>query len=494
MKSQDLFQRCLFVLVVLVLELFSFNPLIHAQSPAKHNQAQKPAKQKSTPEPVWDLVVAGGTVVTMDPSHRVLENGIVVMKQGDTIFAVEASTPAAVNKYMHEAKQLIDAKGKLVLPGFINGHTHAPMTLLRGLKDDVTLEEWLSKSIFPAEAKNVNEEFVRWGTRLALAEQIRGGVTTFADMYYFEDAVAEETKTAGVRGVLGETTLDFPAPDNKNNDAMLEYTEKFLRRWQGDGLIHAAAAPHSMYTCSEKTLQDTAALARRYNAPILIHVGETRKELNDSREKHGTTPVQYLDKLGILGPEVLAAHCIFVDETDRKILAQRHVGCVHNPSSNMMLASGVAPVIEERAAGIAVGLGTDGPAGSNNDLNLMEEMDLAAKLQKITKADPRALGAKAVVDMATIEGARALHMDKEIGSLEAGKKADLILIGLDAPNAVPMYDVYAQLAYALKGSDVETVIIGGRVVMRDKKLLTVDEPAAIAKAKEFKNKVEASLK
>jgi 5-methylthioadenosine/S-adenosylhomocysteine deaminase len=368
------------------------------------------------------------------------------------------------------------------------------MTLFRGLRDDVTLEEWLTKSIFPAEAKNVNEEFVRWGTRLAAAEQIRSGVTTLADMYYFEDAVAEETKAAGLRAVLGETILDFPAPDNKTNDAMLEYTEKFLKRWQGDPLIHAAAAPHSIYTCSEKTLQDAAALARKYNAPILIHVGETKKELNDSREKNGTTPVQYLEKLGILGPDVLAAHCIFVDEADRKILAQRRVGCVHNPSSNMMLASGVAPVIEERAAGIAVGLGTDSPAGSNNDLNLMEEMDLAAKLQKITKMDPRALSAKAVVDMATLEGARALHMDKEIGSLETGKKADLILIGLDAPNAVPMYDVYAQLAYALKGSDVETVIIGGRVVMRDKKLLTVDESASIARAREFKNQIEASLK
>jgi 5-methylthioadenosine/S-adenosylhomocysteine deaminase len=275
---------------------------------------------------------------------------------------------------------------------------------------------------------------------------------------------------------------------------MLEYSEKFLKRWQGDSLIHASVALHSMYLCSQKTLQDFAALARRYKAPILIHVAETRKELSDSREKNGTTPVQYLDKLGILGPDVVAAHCVWVDEADRKILAQHQVGCVHNPSSNMMLASGVAPVIEERAAGIAVGLGTDGPAGSNNDLDLMEEMDLAAKLQKITKMDPQALGAKATVEMATIEGARALHLEKEIGSLEAGKKADLILIGLDAPNAVPMYDVYSQLAYALKGSDVETVIIGGRVVMRDKKLLTMDEPAIIAKAREYKNKVEASLK
>ena len=493
MKSHSSFRRSLVVLTVLVLEWFPFRPVVAAQAPPKHKQAQRSTKLKSAPEPVWDLVIAGGTVITMDTPHRILEKGIVVV-QGDLLVAVEPSTPAAIDKYVRAAKQLIDAKGKLVLPGFINGHTHVPMTLFRGLRDDVTLEEWLTKSIFPAEAKNVNEEFVRWGTRLAAAEQIRSGVTTLADMYYFEDAVAEETKAAGLRAVLGETILDFPAPDNKTNDAMLEYTEKFLKRWQGDPLIHAAAAPHSIYTCSEKTLQDAAALARKYNAPILIHVGETKKELNDSREKNGTTPVQYLEKLGILGPDVLAAHCIFVDQADRQILAQRHVGCVHNPSSNMMLASGVAPVIEERAAGIAVGLGTDSPAGSNNDLNLMEEMDLAAKLQKINKMDPRALSAKAVVDMATLEGARALHLDKEIGSLETGKKADLILLGLDAPNAVPMYDVYAQLAYALKGSDVETVIIGGRVVMRDKKLLTVDESVAIAKAREFKNKIEASLK
>ena len=206
------------------------------------------------------------------------------------------------------------------------------------------------------------------------------------------------------------------------------------------------------------------------------------------------SPVQYMESLGILGTDVVSAHCVFVDESDRKILAQRQVGCVHNPSSNMMLASGVSPVAELRAAGVAVGLGTDGPAGSNNDLNLMEEMDLAAKLAKITKMDPLALNAKAVVEMATIEGAKALHMDKEIGSLQAGKKADLILISLQGPNAVPMYDVYAQLAYALKGSDVETVVIGGRVVMRDRKVLTVDEASVIAKAREYKNKIEASLK
>jgi 5-methylthioadenosine/S-adenosylhomocysteine deaminase len=491
MQTPGSLPRSTAVLALLALALISFSSMGFAQ--AEKKKVQKPTGQKTAADTVWDLVIAGGTVVTMDGSRRIIEGGIVAVN-GDTIVAVEPATPASIDKYMYTAKQTIDAKGKLVLPGFINGHTHAPMTLLRGLKDDVTLEEWLTKSIFPAEAKNVNEEFVRWGTRLAAAEQIRAGVTTFADMYYFEDALAEETKVAGMRGVLGESILDFPAPDNKSNAAMLEYTEKFLKRWQGDPLIHPAVALHSMYLCSQKTLQDFAALARKYKAPILIHVAETRKELSDSREKNGTTPVQYLDKLGILGPDVVAAHCVWVDEADRKILAQRQVGCVHNPSSNMMLASGVAPVMEERAAGIAVGLGTDGPAGSNNDLDLMEEMDLAAKLQKITKMDPQALGAKAAVEMATIEGARAVHLEKEIGSLEAGKKADLILIGLDAPSAVPMYDVYSQLAYALKGSDVETVVIGGRVVMRDKKLLTLDEPAIVAKAREYKHKVEASLK
>jgi 5-methylthioadenosine/S-adenosylhomocysteine deaminase len=436
-----------------------------------------------------DLLVTGGTIVTMDGARTILDDGAVVVK-GDTIIAV-GQRAELETKYA--AAQTIDAKGKLVLPGFINGHTHVPMTLFRGIHDDVTLNDWLYKYIFPAEAKNVNEEFVRWGTRLAAAEQIRGGVTTFADMYYFEDAVAEETKAAGMRGVLGETFIDFPAPDNKSETEALAYTEKFLTKWQGDPLIHAAAAPHSIYTCSQKTLQDAAALARKYHAPILIHTGEMKKEWDDSQKQNGMSPVQYLDKIGLLGPDVVSAHCIFVDEADRKTMAQRQVGCVHNPSSNMMIASGVAPVPEMRAAGVAVGLGTDGPAGSNNDLDLMEEMDLAAKLAKITRMNPLALNAKAVVEMATIEGAKALHMEKEIGSLETGKKADLVVISLDKPNAVPMYDIYAQLAYALKGSDMETVVIGGRVVMRDQKLLTVNEMEAIAKAREYKKRIAASL-
>jgi 5-methylthioadenosine/S-adenosylhomocysteine deaminase len=475
MENRNPACRSVAALALLTLALFSFPSATFAQA----------AKKEKV-----DLLVAGGMVVTMDGERRILEDGAVAVR-GDEILAV-GSRAEIEGKY--DGAQRINARGKLVLPGLINGHTHVPMTLLRGLRDDVTLDVWLTKYIFPAEAKNVNEDFVRWGTRLAALEMIRGGTTTFADMYYFEDAIAEETKAAGMRGVLGETILDFPAPDNKTNAAMLGYLEKFLKRWQGDALIHAAAAPHSIYTCSKKTLQDSAAQARKYHAPILIHVAEMKKELEESRAKNGLTPVQYLERIGLLGPDVVAAHCIWVDEADRKTLAERQVGCVHNPSSNMMLASGVAPVIEERAAGVHVGLGTDGPAGSNNDLDLMEEMDLAAKLQKVTKMDPQALGAKAAVEMATIEGARALHMEKEIGSLEAGKKADLVLIGLDAPNAVPMYEVYAQIVYALKASDVETVVIGGRVVMRDRKVLTVKESEVIAKAREYGKKVKASLK
>src|SRR5437016_6039870 len=380
-----------------------------------------------------DRTITGGTVITMDGARTIYDDGAVVVR-GDTIVAVG---PRAEVEAKYASSQTIDARGKLVLPGFINGHTHVPMTLFRGLHDDVTLNDWLYKYIFPAEAKNVNEEFVRWGTRLAAAEQIRSGVTTFADMYYFEDAVAEETKAAGMRGVLGETFIDFPAPDNKSVAEMLAYSERFLKKWQGDPLIHAAVAPHSIYTCSQKTLQDATALARKYHAPILIHVAEMKKEWEDSQKQHGMSPVQYLDKIGVLGP--------------------------------------------------------DGPAGSNNDLDLMEEIDLAAKLAKITKMDPLALNAKAVVEMATIDGAKALHMQTEIGSLEAGKKADLILISLDEPNAVPMYSVYSQIAYSLKASDVQTVVIGGRVVMRDRKLLTVNEEEAVAKAREYQKKIAASL-
>ena len=435
-----------------------------------------------------DLLIAGGTIVTMDAQKRVLEDGAVAIR-GNSIVAVGSR---AEIESQFDAAETIDARGALVLPGLINGHAHAAMSLFRGIADDLTLDEWLQKYIFPAEARNVTEDFVTWGTRLGVLEMLRGGITTYADMYYFEDAVARATKGAGMRGILGETIIDFPAPDNKTLAQAFQYTQEYINRWKGDALITPAVAPHSIYTCSEKTLEDSAALARHNGVPILIHIAEAPFEPEQSRQKHGATPVAYLQRIGLLGPDVVGAHCVWVTQADIAALAHFGVGCINNPSSNMKTAAGVMPVSEMLAAGEPIGLATDG-AASNNNLDLFEEMDLAAKLQKITRMDPRALPAEQVVEMATIGGARAIHLDKQIGSLEPGKKADLILVDTTAPHATPMYKVYSELVYALKATDVRTVIVAGKIVMEDRRMLTLDEPAILTKAEEYKKKISASL-
>ena len=424
----------------------------------------------------------------MDSARRVIDDGAVAVR-GDSIIAV-GSRAELESRY--EAARTLDARGKIVMPGLINSHAHATMSLFRGIADDLSLDDWLRKYIFPAEARNVTEDFVAWGTRLGILEMIRGGITTYADMYYFEDSVARVTKDAGMRGVLGETIIDFPAPDNKTLTAAYAYTQKYLDHWKGDPLIVAAVAPHSIYTCSEKTLKDSAALARKNGAPILIHIAEAPFELEQSRAKHGLTPVAYLAEIGVLGPDVLGAHCIHVDSADIATLAHFGVGCSHNPSSNMKTAAGVMPVIEMRSAGVPVGLATDG-AASNNNQDLFEEMDLAAKLQKISRMDPRALPAEEVVEMATIGGARAVHLEKQIGSLEAGKKADLIVVDTTAPHATPMYNAYSELVFALKASDVRTVVINGRIVMDDRRMLTLDEDEILRKAHEYQKQIVASL-
>lgn len=435
-----------------------------------------------------DLIVSGGTVVTMDAQKRVIDDGAVAVR-GDSIVSVGS---AAEIESQFDAPRVIDAHNDLVLPGLINGHAHAAMSLFRGIADDLALNDWLQKYIFPAEARNVTPDFVTWGTKLGVLEMLRGGITTYADMYYFEDEVARATKDAGMRGVLGETIIDFPAPDNKTPAAALRYTQDYINRWKGDPLITPAVAPHSIYTCSRNALQDSATLARRNGVPILTHLAEAKFELQQSREKHGTTPTGYLESIGFLGPDVVAAHCVWLNAADIAALVHFGVGCTNNPSSNMKTAAGVSPVPNMLAAGLAVGLGTDG-AASNNNQDMFEEMDLAAKLQKITKMDPRALPAEQAVEMATIGGARALHMDKEIGSLERGKKADLILVNTTAPHATPMYNVYSELVYALKASDVKTVIIGGRVIMQDRRMLTLDEPQILTRAREYQKRISASL-
>lgn len=440
-------------------------------------------------EPV-DTIVSARYVVTMDARHRVIENGAVAIR-GERI--VEAGTRADIDK-KYQAKNRIDEPTSLIAPGLINTHTHAPMSLFRGIADDLRLQDWLTKFIFPAEAKNVTAEFVRWGTRLACLEMLLSGTTTYVDMYYFEEVVAEETKAAGMRGVLGQTVIGFPVPDAKTPADELKRTEQFLRRFQNDPLIVPAVAPHAVYTNSDETLQAARELANRYKVPFVIHLSETKKENDDLMAKRQMTPTQLLESLGALNGRTVAAHGVWVSDADIAILKRRNVGVAHCPSSNMKLASGVAPLIKYLRAGVAVGLGTDGVAGSNNDVDLFEEMDLAAKLQKVTTGDPEALNARQAVEMATIQGARAIGMENEIGSLEAGKRADLITVSLGEPHAVPMYNVYSQLVYALKSSDVRHVMINGKIVLRNRKSLAIDSAAVLAKAVEYQRKIQASLR
>jgi 5-methylthioadenosine/S-adenosylhomocysteine deaminase len=368
------------------------------------------------------------------------------------------------------------------------------MSLLRGIADDLHLQDWLEKFIFPAEAKNVTPEFVLWGTRLACLEMMLSGTTTFVDMYYFEDRVAQAAKEAGMRGVLGESILRFKSPDAATPADALALTEKFIREYRNDPLIVPAPAPHAIYTNDDADLRSARHLADKYRVPLLIHLSETKRENEDALHTRGMTPARLLETIGVLDGPTIAAHGVWLDDGDLRILKAHGTGIAHCPSSNMKLASGVAPVSKMLALGIPAGLGTDGPAGSNNDFDLMEEMDLAAKLQKLVRNDPEALSAKQSFEMATIGGARALGMEKEIGSIEAGKRADLISIDLDAPNAVPMYDVYSQLVYALKGSNVTDVVVNGREVVRDKRCLTLDQTAVVAKAREYGLQVAASVK
>ena len=429
-------------------------------------------------EPV-DLLVLGGTVVTMDAERRVLPYGGVALSDGE----IKAIGAAGEIASLYEGREVIrPSDHDIVMPGLINGHNHAAMTLLRGVADDLRLMEWLESYIFPAEAALVDEEFVRVGTELAALEMIRSGTTTFADMYYFEDQVAWAVRDAGLRGVLGETILDFPSPDSASVDEALAYTEEFLQNWVDHPRVIAAVAPHAAFTASPDTLRRAAELARRYGAPILIHLSETRDENAQVREQYGLSPTQHLERLGVLGPDVLGAHSIWVDAADIATLAERGVGVVHNPESNMKLASGTMPVAELRAAGVAVGLGTDG-AASNNDLDMFEAIFTAALLHKHAAGDPTALPAAEAVAMATIEGARALGLDDRIGSLEAGKRADLIIVDGSGANQVPRYDVYSLLTYTASGADVRLTMVDGRILYRDGEFTHLDEAAIVAAAR-----------
>jgi 5-methylthioadenosine/S-adenosylhomocysteine deaminase len=452
--------------------------------------AGAPAGRPAVPPAGGDpaLLVTGGTVVTMDAAGTVLRDGAVAVVGG----RIAAVGPAAELAGRYPTAERLDARGRVVLPGLINAHTHAPMVLFRGLADDLPLMQWLEEHIFPAEARHVDEEFVRWGTRLACLEMLRGGTTTFADMYYFEDVIAEEAERCGIRAVLGETLIDFPAPDHATWDEAVAYTRRFAQRWRGHPRVTPAVAPHAAYTVSEEHLAAAHRLAEELDVPLLIHLAEDRAEIERVRERTGRSSIALLDGLGLLDDRMVAAHVVWPTADEVVLLARRGVGVAHCPQSNMKIAAGVAPVPAMIAAGVAVGVGTDG-AGSNNDLDLWEEVDTAAKLHKLTAADPTVLPAREALAMATREGARALHMDDRIGSLEPGKRADLIVVGAGGLHQVPQdpaANPYSFLVYATKAHDVETVIVDGRVVVRDGRVLTLDEGEVRRRAAELRAVIE----
>jgi len=434
-----------------------------------------------------DLVVAGGIVLTADQDWNIYDPGAVAVDGG----AIVGLGPREEVEQAYRGRERIEASGRLVMPGLLNAHTHAPMTLFRGIADDLPLETWLHKYIWPAEAKWLSPDFVRLGTQLAAAEMIRSGTVLFCDMYFFEDHIAEACKEAGLRVVIGEALVDFPTANCKTPEEQLKYTEYLLSEWENDSLVIPSVQPHSPYACSSELMQQSKALADRYGAPYLLHVSETQSEVQESIEKYGRTPVGRLADLGVLGPTTVAIHGVHLTDEDIKLLAQYQAGVAHCPESQMKLASGFTPVPKLLEAGVKIGLGTDG-AASNNDLDMFGEMGTAAKVHKVITGDPTAMPARQALSMATLEAARVLGLDDRLGSLEVGKRGDIIVLDLDAPHMVPMYNVTSHLVYAAHSSDVRTVIIDGQVVMRDRVLLTLDEVEIFARAREISREIVAS--
>ena len=427
-----------------------------------------------------DTLISGGLVLTIN-DHDVMYNpGAVAVDKG-RIMAVGRQGDM---ESRFRGRTLIDASHHLVMPGLINGHTHAAMTCFRGMADDLTLMDWLNHYIFPAEAHNVNPTLAYRGSLLACAEMIKSGTTTFCDMYIFEDETARAAKEAGMRCLVGEVLFDFPSPNFRTPDEGLAYTEMLLKKWAHDPLVRIIVEPHALYTCSPALVEKSKALADRYGAPLGAHFLENKAESLQLQEKLKKKAVTFLKDAGILDDRFIAFHAVCMDDDDITVFADHGCKVIHNPESNMKLASGIAPVQEMIRRGMTVGLGTDGCA-SNNNLDLFQEMDSAAKLAKIANLDPTALPARDVVRMATIGGARALGIDKTTGSLEPGKQADIIMIDLKKPHLTPLYHPYSHLVYTVGSADVDTVLIDGQIVMKNRQLLTIDEEGAMEDVSEI---------
>jgi len=440
-----------------------------------------------------DTLFINALVLTMDENFSQYLPGAVAVRE-DSIVAV-GGEEELIKEF--SARETINCNGKVLMPGLINAHTHVPMTLLRGLADDLRLDVWLMGYMMPVEREFVSPEFVRLGTLLACAEQIRSGVTTFNDMYYFEEDVAQAAADAGMRAVCGQTVMKFPAPDAASYEDSLQMAREFIQRWKDHPLIVPAVSPHAPYTCTAEILRATAELAKEFDVPLHTHLSETAFEVENMREEHGIPVIPYVKKQGLLEAKVIAAHCVHIDSGEIRTLQHAGAGVSHNPSSNLKLASGFAPVVKMLETGLNVGIGTDGPA-SNNDLDMFEEVRLAAFIAKAVTNDPTSLPAPLALLMATRLGAQALHIGHLTGSLEPGKRADLILVDLSPLHNSPSFkraadNAYAQIVYAGKSTDVSDVMVNGRWLMRNHQLLTVNEEELLVQAAEVARKIDAFL-
>jgi 5-methylthioadenosine/S-adenosylhomocysteine deaminase len=436
-----------------------------------------------------DYIIGGDYVLPMDKGLTVIKDGAVAIKGPEII---EVGTSAEIfKKYIPEA--VMKEEGSVVIPGLINTHTHAAMVYFRGIADDLPLKDWLENHIWPAENRWLGPEFISDAIELACLEMLKGGVTTYNDMYFYEDAAGKATKKIGMRAVLGVGVLDFPTKSASTSDEYFANAESFIKEWKGkqDDLITPCIAPHALYTCGPETLKRARHVADKYDVPIHIHLSETRSEVAEIKTRYMKTPVEYLDSLGFLDERVLAAHCIWLEDKEIELLAKRKVGVSHCMESNLKLASGFAPVVTMLMEGIKVTFGTDG-AASNNDLNILSEMSTTAKVHKALSDDPTVLDAKTVLLMATRWGAEVLGLGAKVGSIEKGKLADIVIINLKKPHLTPLYDVYSHIVYAAMASDVETVMVNGKVVVNGRRLVTADESEILYRAQKWCEKIKES--
>lgn len=422
-----------------------------------------------------DVIISNALIVTMDGDFRIIQHGGLAIRS-DKIVAL--GDTVEINK-AYRAPIMLDGTKKLLMPGLINSHTHSPMTIFRGYADDMPLKKWLYDFIFPAESAFVNPGTVQLGTKLAVAEMLKSGTTTFNDMYYHIDEMVDVVEKAGIRAVLSHGLIDFPVPGCPDPEYGFSFTEEMIQTWNAHPRLTIGVAVHANYSSGAHLYQRAASLAQKYAVPFNTHVAETQWEFDMVAKEYGMTPVQYLDHLGVLTPHMVAAHCVHLTEEDIGLLLARDVGVVHNPQCNMKLASGVAPVPALIEKGVRVGIGTDGVA-SNNDLDLIDEMRTAAFLHKMHSHDPTVMDARKVLEMGTIGGARLLGMHDRIGSLEPGKQADMIMLDLDQIHAHPVYNIYSLIVYSMRGADVDTVIVGGKVLMVKRNLMTMDEKSLFA--------------